>query len=161
FGGAGMQLPPRQAGGPPIWFGARSDAALRRTGRLSDGWLAYVVTADMYTAALKKIGDAAEGRPRKNFGTGHLLFTRLGHTYEEALDAAVVTLSRRYAMDFRRAAERYAAVGPPERVAQSIRGFYAAGVRHVILDIVGPYEDRNKQIEWVARDLLPLLADLR
>jgi hypothetical protein len=64
-------------------------------------------------------------------------------------------------MDFRRAAERYAALGPPERVAQSIRGFYAAGVRHVLLDIVGPYEDRNEQIRWIARDLLPLLADLR
>jgi len=104
---------------------------------------------------------AAEGRVLTRFGTGHLLFTRLGHTYEEALDAATVTLSRRYAMDLRGAAERYAAVGPPEGIAQSIRGFYAAGVRHVILDIVGPYEDRNNQIEWIARDLLPLLADLR
>jgi probable F420-dependent oxidoreductase len=161
FEGVAMQPPPRQPGGPPIWFGGRSDGALRRTGRLGDGWLAYVVTADMYAAALSKIADAAAGRSLKNFGTGHLLFTRLGRTYEKALDAATITLSRRYAMDFRRAAERYAALGPPERVAQTIRSFHAAGVRHVILDIVGPYEERNEQIEWVARDLLPLLADLR
>jgi alkanesulfonate monooxygenase SsuD/methylene tetrahydromethanopterin reductase-like flavin-dependent oxidoreductase (luciferase family) len=64
-------------------------------------------------------------------------------------------------MDFRRAAERYAALGPPEQVAQRIRTFHAAGVRHLLLDIVGPYEDREAQIRWVARDLLPLLADLR
>jgi hypothetical protein len=46
-------------------------------------------------------------------------------------------------------------------VAQSIRAFHAAGVRHVLLDMVGPYEDRNEQIRWMARDVLPLLADLR
>jgi alkanesulfonate monooxygenase SsuD/methylene tetrahydromethanopterin reductase-like flavin-dependent oxidoreductase (luciferase family) len=156
-----MQPPPRQPGGPPIWFGGRTEAALRRTGRLGDGWLAYVVTAEMYGAALGKIAAAAAGRSLTRFGTGHLLFARLGHTYEEALAAATITLSRRYAMDFRRAAERYAALGPPERVAQSIRAFHAAGVRHVLLDMVGPYEDRNEQIRWMARDVLPLLADLR
>jgi len=44
------------AGGPPIWFGGRSGGAvLGRTGRLGNGWLAYVVTADMYAAALTKI----------------------------------------------------------------------------------------------------------
>ena len=161
FDGVAMQPPPRQAGGPPIWFGGRSEAALRRTGRLGDGWLAYVVTAEMYGAAIGKIAAAAAGRSLTRFGTGLLLFTRLGHTYEEALEAATIALSRRYAMDFRRAAERYAAVGPPERVEQSIRAFYAAGVRHVLLDIVGPYEDRHDQIRWIARDVLPLLADLR
>jgi probable F420-dependent oxidoreductase len=161
FEGVTMQPPPRQPGGPPIWFGGRSEGALRRTGRLGDGWLAYVVTADMYAAALEKIAAAAAGRALTRFGTGHLLFTRLGRTYEEALEAATVSLSQRYAMDFRRAAERYAALGPPERVAQSIRGFHAAGVRHILLDIVGPYEDRHEQIRWIARDVVPLLADLR
>ena len=31
----------------------------------------------------------------------------------------------------------------------------------LLRDIVGPYEDREAQIRWIARDLLPLLADLR
>ena len=161
FGPVAMQPPPRQAGGPPIWFGGRSDAALRRTGRLGDGWLAYVVTPEMYGAALEKIAAAAADRALASFGTGHLLFTRLGRTYEEALEAATITLSRRYGMDFRRAAERYAALGPPEQVAQRIRAFHAAGMRHVLIDVVGPYEERADQLRWVARDVLPLLADLR
>jgi alkanesulfonate monooxygenase SsuD/methylene tetrahydromethanopterin reductase-like flavin-dependent oxidoreductase (luciferase family) len=156
-----MQPPPRQAGGPPIWCGGRSEAALRRTGRLGDGWLAYVVTPEMYGAGLKKIAAAARERSLTRFGSGLLLFTRLDHTYEQALEAATITLSQRYAMDFRRAVERYAAIGRPEQVAESIRVFFAVGVRHVLLDFVGPYEDRHEQIQWFARDVLPLLADLR
>ena len=85
------------------------------------------------------------GRPRPGqFGTGHLLFTRLDDTYDKALDAATATLSQRYAMDFRRAAERYAALGSPQQVADRIRAFHTAGVRHVTLDLVGPYEERNR-----------------
>jgi len=156
-----MQPPPRQPGGPPIWFGSRSEAALKRTGRLGDGWLAYVVTPDMYAASLEKIAAAAAGRSLTRFGTGHLLFTRLDRSYEQALETATVSLSRRYAMDFCRAAERYAALGPPERVAQTIRAFHAAGVRHILIDVAGPYEERDDQLRWIARDLLPLLADLR
>ena len=64
-------------------------------------------------------------------------------------------------MDFRKAAQRYCALGPPQRVVDTIRRFHEAGVRHVILDFVGPYEERDRQIERFARDALPLLADLR
>jgi probable F420-dependent oxidoreductase len=156
-----MQPPARQPGGPPIWCGGRSDAALARTGRLGDGWLSYVVTPDMYRAALDKIAAAATGRALRRFGTGHLLFARLDDSYDRALDAATVSLSRRYAMDFRRAAERYAALGTAEQVAAQIRAFHAAGVRHLSLDLVGPYEERPRQIERVAAEVLPLIADLR
>lgn len=163
FDGVQMLPPPRQPGGPPIWCGGRSDAALRRAGRLADGWISYVVTPQMYKAALDKIAGAAQavGRKLDNFGTGHLLFARLDDTYEKALDAATTSLSVRYAMDFRRAAERYAALGTAQQVAERIRAFYDAGARHISLDLVGPYEERPAQIEHFAAEVLPLLADLR
>lgn len=163
FRDVAMQPPARQPGGPPIWVGGRADAALARAGRLADGWMSYVVTPETYRASLDKIAAAADaaGRNIARFGTGHLLFARLEETYEKALDAAAATLSRRYAMDFRRAAERYAALGQPEQVAAKIRAFYEAGLRHLVLDLVGPYEERPQQIEAFARDVLPLLADLR
>jgi alkanesulfonate monooxygenase SsuD/methylene tetrahydromethanopterin reductase-like flavin-dependent oxidoreductase (luciferase family) len=78
-----------------------------------------------------------------------------------ALDAANVSLSHYYAMYFRKAAERYAALGSPQQVADRMRAIHTAGVRHITLDLVGPYEDRNRQIEWVPREVLPLLQDLR
>ncbi len=158
-----MQPPARQPGGPPIWCGGRADAALARAGRLADGWISYVVTAETYRAALQQITAAADkaGRRLTRFGTGHLLFARLDRSYDKALDAAAESLSRRYAMDFRRAAQRYAALGEAEQVASCIRAFHDAGMRHVVLDFVGPYEERPQQIERFAAQVMPLLADLR
>ena len=112
--------------------------------------------------ALEKI-DAAARKPGASvtrFGTGHLLFTRIDDSYEQALDAATETLSVRYAMDFRRAAQRYCALGRPEQVAERIREFHAAGVRHVMLDLLGPYEQRSDQIARFAAEAMPLLRDL-
>jgi len=164
FEGVTMQPPPRQAGGPPIWCGGRSDAALRRVGRTTDGWMSYVVTPQMYREGLEKIAAAAAEAGRvfdRGFGTAHLLFTCIGDTYEKALDAASVSLSQRYGMDFRKAAERYCALGPPHRVVEGIMRFHEAGVRHLILDFVGPYEERDRQIERFATEALPLLAGVR
>lgn len=159
FSEVAMRPPPRQPGGPPIWFGGRSDAALRRIGRLGDGYLSYVVTPEMYRSALSVIGEAADaaGRAPNTFGTGHLLFARLDHSYEAALDAAAETLSVRYAMDFRKPAMRYCALGTPQQVAERIQAFRDAGLRHVILDLLGPYEQRQQQIEWFAAEAMPLL----
>src|SRR3954470_7297202 len=54
FNEVAMQPPARQPGGPPIWVGGRADAALARAGRLADGWIAYVITPEMYRVALDK-----------------------------------------------------------------------------------------------------------
>ena len=162
FEGVKMSPPPRQKGGPPIWFAGRSDAALRRIGRIGGGWLAYLLTPEYYRSGLEKIAAAARDAARnvEKFGTAHLLFMRVDDTYEKALDAATETLSVRYAMDFRKAAQRYCALGRPEDVAARIREYHAAGVRHVIMDLLGPYEERPQQLQRVAAEVLPLLRNL-
>jgi probable F420-dependent oxidoreductase len=148
-----------QPKGPPIWCGGRSPAAIDRMGRLADGWISYVVTPEMYREGLEGIAAAADKANRKveHFGTGHLLFMRLDDTREAALDAATAHLSRRYAMDFRRAADRYSALGRPEDVAEKIHAFRDAGLRHVILDLVGPMDERDEQLERFANEVRPLL----
>jgi probable F420-dependent oxidoreductase len=145
--------------GPPIWCGGRSPKALERMGRMADGWISYVVTPDMFREGLEAIARAADTADRQieSFGTGHLLFMRLGDTREAALEAATDHLSRRYAMDFRRAADRYSALGRPEDVAEKIHAFRESGLRHVILDLVGPMKDRDEQLEQFATEVRPLL----
>jgi probable F420-dependent oxidoreductase len=156
-----MSPPARQPGGPPIWCGGRSPAALRRAGEIANGWLSYVVTPEMYKTSMERIQEAAADGPDRPFGTGHLLFATVDDTYESALDKATETLSVRYAMDFRAAAKKYCALGRPQDVAERLLEFHAAGVRHIIMDFVGPYEDRDRQFIRFAEEVLPLIKDLR
>jgi probable F420-dependent oxidoreductase len=155
-----LQPLPRQTGGPPIFTGGRSEAALRRAGRLADGWISYVVTPAQYRDALAKIAAEAERAQREiaRFETGHLIFLALGASREQALDQAAATLSCRYAMDFRRAAERYAALGTPADVAAQIDAFQRAGMRNLIVDAVGRPEEREEQLSRFAREVRPLLG---
>ena len=157
FEGVHMQPPPLTPGGPPIWCGARQEAALRRIGRKADGWVSYVVTPDRYAEGLEVIEAAARdsGRTFERFDAAHLLFTRIDDRRDRALDDATAILSRRYAMDFRRAAERYCALGPPEEVAGFVNEFLRAGVRHLILDPLGSAEDERIQLERFAREVRP------
>ena len=163
FENVAMQPTPWQKGGPPIWCGGRSKPALRRAARIGDGWHSYAITSDMYRDGLALIKETAEevGRSFSPFGTGHLLFARVSDDYESALDEAADHLSTRYNMNMRPAAKRYGAIGTPQDVAEAIRNFYEAGVRHITLDIAGVYERRGEQLERFSSDVLPLLRDLR
>ena len=82
--------PPARPGGPPIWCGGRSDPALRRAGRLADGWMSYVIDPKRYRRSLETIAAAAaeSGRTLDRFGTSHLLFVRLDKDRESALEFA-------------------------------------------------------------------------
>lgn len=153
---------PVQKGGPPIWCGGRNPKALDRIARLGDGWISYVVTPEMYRDGLEAIARGADqaGRKVERFGTGHLLFVRIDDSHERALDAATAHLSQRYAMDFRKPAARYAALGRPADVAEKIAAFHAAGVRHVLLDHVGPAQERDHQLQRFAAEVRPLLRGL-
>ena len=113
--------------------------------------------------ALEKIAAAAKaaGRAGVEFGTGHLLFTRIDDSYEKALDAAAYLLEPPLRHGLPQASGALRCAGHAQQIAQRIRDFHAAGVRHLIFDLVGPYEERNHQIERIAREVFPLLQDLR
>lgn len=151
---------PVRPGGPPIWCGGRSEAAMRRAGRRLDGWIGYVLTPEMYRERLEAVARhyAEAKRDLPAYGTAHLLFVRIGDTYEQAFDRANALLSERYAMDFTKATKRYVALGTPTDVAERIAAFHAAGVRHFELDFLGTPEERDQQIECFGREVRPLLA---
>lgn len=157
-----MQPAPVTPGGPPIWCGGRSEAALKRAGALADGWMSYVVTPEQFADGIAAIDRArhAAGREKEPFGTAHLLFVRMDDDFQQAWDDATELLSVRYAMDFRKPARRYCALGNPEQLAQTLRQFHAAGVRHFILDMLGTPEEREAQLRRFSNEVRPLIADL-
>lgn len=154
-----LRPPPEPPGGPPIWVGGRSPAAFRRAGHLADGWISYVVTPEQYRDGLEAIAKeyAASGRRLDSYGASHLLFVRLGDSYEAAYESANALLSERYAMDFSRATKRYVALGAPADVAEKLSEFYRAGVRHFEFDFLGAPDERIEQARRFAAEVRPLL----
>jgi probable F420-dependent oxidoreductase len=159
FGEISMLPKPATPGGPPIWIGGRAEAALKRAARLGDGWIPYVITPQRFAAGLDFIGAEAvrAGRQLERFDTAAFIFCTLGKTFEQALEVSAEHLSKRYAMDFRAAARRYAALGTPADVAARLAEFQQSGARDFLIDIIGPYEERDAMLESFAREVIPLL----
>jgi probable F420-dependent oxidoreductase len=67
--------PPVQPGGPPVWLGGGSEAALQRVGRLADGWLAVGEDPRSIRDKVSMIARAAQdaGRDPRRIGLHVLL----------------------------------------------------------------------------------------
>jgi len=158
FGPVTLAPRPARPGGPPLWIGGRAPAAMRRAGRLGDGYISTMTAAERYRANLDAIGAAAgeAGRRIESFGTGALLFTVLGKR-EEAVARAAALLGTIYRRDFKDAAPRYALCGEPADCLETMRRFADAGVRHFVL---APLMDPTELMERAAAEILPEVPGL-
>lgn len=159
FSDATMAPQPAQPGGPPIWIGGRSDAALLRAARLGDGWVSYVVTPERFREGIAKIEEyaAANGRGLGDFAKGHLLFIQADDDRERARRTAVEALSLRYKQPFDKLVDKYCAYGSVADCAETVARFVEAGANHVILSPVCRVEELEEQVERYGSRLLPML----
>jgi alkanesulfonate monooxygenase SsuD/methylene tetrahydromethanopterin reductase-like flavin-dependent oxidoreductase (luciferase family) len=148
----------RRAGGPPIWLGGGVDAALRRIARLADGWLGYLKTPEDYAAALEKIAREADacGRRFERFDAAHLLCVRVDDDSEAAYQVAKDDMSFGLSLEYGFATRRHAALGTASEVAEQVDAYRRAGLRHVIVETLGP-GDRVEQLARFAEEVRPLL----
>lgn len=159
FGPITIAPKPVRAGGPPLWVGGRVAAAMRRAGRLGDGYISHMTTAEKYAENLRAIEQAAREAGRKTFhpdgfGTVAFLFTALG-PFEEARARATAVLGSIYRRDFTEAAPRYCLLGQPTDCLEQMRRFARSGARHfVLVSLMDPME----LTERVGAEILPHLA---
>lgn len=159
FKDIGIAPRPLQQPRPPIWIGGRSDAALRRTARFADGWLAYMATRERIRESMSKIGDQASalGREAGAIRCGLLLFCFVASDRDVARTRVVQDLSSRYNQPFETLVDRYCAFGTPAECAQAIRRFAEAGANNLVLKFTcAPDEVLDQQARFAA-DVIPLL----
>jgi probable F420-dependent oxidoreductase len=162
FAGVTLEPKPVQSGGPPIWIGGRSDHALRRAARLGDGWISYVVTPERFRRSMERIrAFAAEAGRRLEPGSGfepaHMAFTVVDDDWSRAHAIAARYLTRQYNQPFDELARKYCVLGPPERCADTLRGFVEAGARTLVIGFVAGVERAEEQIERFAAEVMPRL----
>lgn len=160
FGGVSLDPKPLQRGGPPIWVGGRSPAAMRRAGQLGNGYISTMASTERYAKNLGAIAAHARdsGRAPLDFGTGALLFAVLDDDYDKARERAAALLGSIYRRDFREAAAKYCLLGRPEDCLEQMKRFADAGCRHFTLS---PLSDLSEFLERVGEGFLPELRGLR
>jgi alkanesulfonate monooxygenase SsuD/methylene tetrahydromethanopterin reductase-like flavin-dependent oxidoreductase (luciferase family) len=138
---------------PRIVVGGRGDVALRRTAKFGDGWLPMWLSPDVLADRARRLHElaAAAGRPEPSVGL--LVLVRVDRDLETARRAAAEHLAGQYKMPLR-VVERWAALGPVERVAGQLRAYMDVGVTEFVLMPLG--RDPLAQYERLAevRDAL-------
>lgn len=150
-----IEVAPRaaQAGGPPIVVAGMRPGALRRAGRLGDGWLPYMISPHRYSESLATVREHAvsAGRDAGALEAGVVLFAFVREDGAAAREEARDHLDRRYGMAFEpHHIERLCVVGSPEECAVRIQEYVAAGVQHFSFNPCAAGDDFLTQCEAIA-----------
>ncbi|MFG1681590.1 LLM class flavin-dependent oxidoreductase [Nonomuraea sp. NPDC049269] len=164
-----LEPKPAQAGGPPIWLAGSGEAALRRVGRLADGWLPYPPTSQMYADEWGVVQEMVRLRGPASSEAGPLIESASG-VVTPALYATVCLDEdpERARGRLRTSIERY--YNAPLEFIESIQATFAgtaddavdwlnsyalAGVRHVVIRFA--VDDHRGALEEFAERVLPRL----
>nr|WSW66287.1 LLM class flavin-dependent oxidoreductase [Streptomyces sp. NBC_00995] len=158
FDGIPPTTRPSRAGGPPIWLGGATPAALARTGRTYDGWLPYPPDPADYASGLRDVRRAAAdaGRAAEDVTPALFVSVRIDDDTESARQAMGAYARATYGMPLEDL-ERIQAVvaGPAEQVLQRLGQYVAAGAQHIVARLAAPdLRSQRDQLERVA-DLIP------
>ncbi|HZU05469.1 MAG TPA: TIGR03619 family F420-dependent LLM class oxidoreductase [Chloroflexota bacterium] len=146
---------PVQAGGPPIWIGGSAEPALRRVGRLADG---YIGTSsggpEGVRAAWARVRQhaAAAGRDPAALTLGALVWAAVDNDHDRAVERAGRFL-RHYYPPARAQVSPALLLGPPAACIQRAEEYFAAGVQMLIIGPVTADPDHFDRLlsEVVAR----------
>ena len=143
---------PWQKSGLPIWIGGRSEAALRRTGRLGDGWLASSVSPAEVERGIKSIrayaAEAGRKVPEDHYGA--LIPFYFAANTEEALETGARSIRPRGDLPL----AEFTALGTAEQVRAKVQAYIVAGATKFIMRPCGPFENWRGQIEILSRELI-------
>lgn len=143
---------PWQKNGPPIWIGGRSQAAMRRTGRLGDGWLVSSASPAEVEAGIKSIrayaAEAGRQVPEDHYGA--LIPFYFASSAEKAWEIAGRSVRPRPDLS----PAEFAAFGTADQARAKVQAYIAAGATKFVMRPCGPFEGWRKQIEILSREVI-------
>ena len=153
FENISLEPKPVQKPGPPVWIGGRSDAALRRTGRLGEGWLPSAITPQECRDGIEAIQvyAAESDRTIEDDHYGVSIICAIADTKEAALELAAPALARRRE-DV--GLEAYTALGTPDMIQETLNEYVEAGITKFVLRPPGSSDVWSAQAERLAKEVI-------
>ncbi len=151
-----VTIEPKPHDGPlDIWIGGRSDAILKRTARMGDGWFPALTSPAEFKRDMEKLIGFGEqyGRQMNPREAGVLLFTYVTDDRELARKV-MAPFVRALPMPPEEVEQRFI-VGPVAQCVEKIQRFVEAGCSKFVLRPSCPPADVMAQIELYGRDILP------
>lgn len=139
----------------PVWIGGNSEAAMRRAGRLGDGWIPSFIAPETFKMGVEKTqafaAEAGREVPRDHFGA--LVYFCLDRDRETARKLAMPFVPRNRVDDV--TLERCTAFGPPELLMERLDQYVRAGGSKFIARPMCPPERMLEQLAQLDADVVP------
>jgi len=118
----------------PIWLAGNSEAALKRTARVGDGWVPFLIRSDEYRTGRTRLFDLAidAGRDPASIDTSVVVLVCCGDSVEVARRAGTAWLADLYNLP-PKAFDRHLVAGTPDDCAAGIAAYHEAGAGHVVV----------------------------
>jgi probable F420-dependent oxidoreductase len=139
----------------PLWIGGNSEAAMRRAGRLGDGWIPSFIPPEAFRIGVEKTqafaAEAGREIPRDHFGA--LIYFAFHDDADAAHAMAAPFIPRNRADDATLAA--CTAFGPPSLLRERLDEYMAAGGSKFIVRPMCPPDHMLDQLARLAGDVVP------
>jgi probable F420-dependent oxidoreductase len=129
-------LAPAVARLPAVLIGGRGEVALQRTARFGDGWLPMWLSPEVLAERGARLRELAAEHNRPEPSITLLILAHVEDSLERSRQIASEHLAGQYKLPLH-VVERWAALGPRERVAEQLQAYLDAGVTELILMALG------------------------
>jgi alkanesulfonate monooxygenase SsuD/methylene tetrahydromethanopterin reductase-like flavin-dependent oxidoreductase (luciferase family) len=146
---------PHQAGGPPIWIGGRSKAALKRVGNLGDGWLVSAATSEEVSSGITEINGHASKANNVIEDDHYGVF--LPFLFAKSERDALIEISKQPVFRQDIPPESYMALGSPLEIRKRVQSYIDAGASKFVMRPIGPGESWNGQVKLLSEEVIKLV----
>ena len=149
---------PLQKPYPPLWVGGWTEAAMKRSARLGDGWLPAWLTPEDIGARYRKLKEMARqfGRDGDAIHLGIEVYASIDKDSSKAkrdalgtFQASRGTYEREMTLEF---LESVSLIGSPDEILQKLDAYASAGVSHFEIKFIYPTMDRQLEMMQLFSD---------
>jgi alkanesulfonate monooxygenase SsuD/methylene tetrahydromethanopterin reductase-like flavin-dependent oxidoreductase (luciferase family) len=163
-----VTIDPHPPANTPIWYGGSSDKAIKRVLEYADGWLPGRSPRRTFDKAIGMLREA-EGERGMRYGVGVVPVVSIARDRETALskinvEGLLKEIGRgAFEGPFETVDDLKGVLiaGSPADCAAEIQEFIDRGVDHLVLDLRLRMGDYEESLEWIAKDVLPLVQVVR